>query len=189
MMPVVQHGLVSKLWIACEFGPEAGLGQWRKQYICSASGPRYSYSATSVIWCELWISTAATCNFSIILWETSPLLAWGMQTASAWVLHVHNLKPVLDSFLLLITNSKSEENLKKKIKYSIGYSTMPLGLWWRLQNPDLALPKLQFIWLQFTTSLHCAKKWMPHQGKTIFHLSRKSELRTNLNSRYSMLKV
>ena len=64
---VVQHELVSKLWIACEFGHEAGSHHWRMEYICRTSGPSYSYSAISVIWCELWTSTAVTCNSAVIL--------------------------------------------------------------------------------------------------------------------------
>lgn len=78
---VVQHGLVSKPQPGFVFGPEPGSGPWRMQYICIASGPSYSYSATSVIWCELWIPSLSLVTPQwFYVWETSPLLPCGMES-------------------------------------------------------------------------------------------------------------
>lgn len=94
--------------------------------MCIASGPSYSSSATSVIWYELWISIAATCNSTVILSVGNfPFIAMGNADCIGGICMSMTF---LNSFLLLITNSNSKENPTKKVMYSVGDSTVPLGL-------------------------------------------------------------
>lgn len=113
MMPVVQHGLVSKIWFV---SLDLRLALISEQ--CGIYAAQLA-SATLILLLPLFGVSSGLPLLPLVtmqwfcLWETSPLLVWGTQTVLAWGLYVHTLEPFLDSFCYYLPTARARKILKK----------------------------------------------------------------------------